>query len=664
MQRLGELFRRWIAILADNLAGERDRWILWLPVAMGAGVAVYFDLSVEPPLWLGLAALAAAALRLVLLLRRPRLWRRPVLRLLCLGVLHVVAVLGFAAAELRTATVEAPMLAERLKGVEVRGRVREVEFLPTGRRLRLDEVTIEGIATPPAQIRLKLALDYPLLVPGDRVRMRATLAAPSRPVAPGSYDFRRDLFFDRIGAVGVGYGRVGVTPAAGGEGALLRSVWQGFAELRALIEGRILAAIPDRDTAGVAVAFATGSQSAVPKDVLQAMRDSGLAHLLSVSGLHGGLVAGILFFLSRAMLALVPPIALRYPIKKWAAGLALAGAVFYTLLSGASVPVVRTCLMAGVALFAVICDRQPISMRLVAWAAAVVLLLWPDSLIGPSFQLSFAAIIALIAMWEEIAPGRRPESSPWRRGLIGMRDMVLTSLIATLATAAFGIYHFNRFTGYGVVANMLAVPITGFWVMPFLILSLLLMPFGLESLALAPAGWGIEAILWTAQTVAGWPGAVSVVRAMPPVGIALVSLGGLCPAHAIFATVHSHPANHCFTISSSSGLSVIVLACVRHNSKVGLGVHHWVGKTGGRGGYQETLRAQGREADGAGPLRRWRRPLSPSYVAGGAILDIQVPAWGSPADDGSGFARYRAAGRGTRPSDRLSTPTPGRHRPD
>src|SRR6476620_9642256 len=146
-----------------------------------------------------------------------------------------------------------------------------------------------------------------------------------------------------------------VSAAAGGEGARLRSVWQGFAELRALIEGRILAAIPDRDIAGVAVAFVTGSQSAVPKDVLQAMRDSGLAHLLSVSGLHVGLVAGILFFLSRAMLALVPPIALRYPIKKWAAGLALAGAVFYTLLSGASVPVVRACLMAGVALFAVIC---------------------------------------------------------------------------------------------------------------------------------------------------------------------------------------------------------------------------------------------------------------------------------------------------------------------
>ena len=153
MQRLGELLRRGIAILADNLAGERDRWVLWLPVAMGAGVALYFDLAVEPPLWLGLAALAAAGLLLVLL------WRRPALRLLCLGLF--VAVLGFAAAELRTATVEAPMLAERLKGVEVTGRVREVEFLPTGRRLRLDEVTIEGVADAarpdPPQARPRLS---------------------------------------------------------------------------------------------------------------------------------------------------------------------------------------------------------------------------------------------------------------------------------------------------------------------------------------------------------------------------------------------------------------------------------------------------------------------------------------------------------------------------
>ena len=161
-------------ILADNLAGERDRWVLWLPVAMGAGVALYFDL-LRRAAAAGWASRPWPRPRLLLVL----LWRRPALRLLCLGLF--VAVLGFAAAELRTATVEAPMLAERLKGVEVQGRVREVEFLPTGRRLRLDEVTIEGVAAPPAQIRLKLALDYPLLVPGDRVRMRRRWPRPRGP---------------------------------------------------------------------------------------------------------------------------------------------------------------------------------------------------------------------------------------------------------------------------------------------------------------------------------------------------------------------------------------------------------------------------------------------------------------------------------------------------
>jgi competence protein ComEC len=308
---------------------------------------------------------------------------------------------------------------------------------------------------------------------------------------------------------------------------LSHRLWRSFADLRALIERRILAAMPDPDAAGVAVAFVTGSQTAVPNASLIAMRNSGLAHLLSVSGLHIGLAVGILFFLTRAGLALIAPIALRWPIKKWAAGLALLGAGFYMLLSCASVPVVRSFLMAGIVLLAILADRQAITMRPVAIAAVVVLLIWPDSFIGPSFQLSFAAIVALIAVWEEISPRRTREAGPARRSLRWLFDLALSSVIATLATAAFGIYHFNRLTGYGVVANMLAVPITGFWVMPWLIVALLLMPFGLESWALAPAGWGISAILWTAQNVAAWPGAVSLVPAMPPLGLGLISFGGL-----------------------------------------------------------------------------------------------------------------------------------------
>jgi competence protein ComEC len=507
--------------LRDILVAERDRWVLWLPAAMGTGIALYFSLPVEPAPALAAAALAAGAVLLAFLRRRP------VGRALALGFL--AASVGFAAAELRTAQVSAPMLAAKLEKVRVEGRVREVQLLPGGRRLLLDEVAIQWRPNPPAQLRVRLFTSDPPLVPGDRIRLRATIGPPSPPVAPGAYDFRRDLFFDGIGGIGFAFGRAWPMVDDGGETGepLLHRIWRNFAELRTLIERRMMAAISSRDDAGVAIAFVTGSQTAVPKEALLAMRNSGLAHLLSVSGLHIGLATGILFFLVRAGLALAPPIALRWPIKKWAAALALLGAGFYTLLSGASVPVVRAFLMTCIVLLAVIVDRRPISMRPVAIAAMTVMLLWPESMMGPSFQLSFAAIVALTAVWEELAPRRTRNVGYFRRSWRGLTDMVLTSLIATLATTAFAIYHFNRMTVYGVVANMLAVPITGFWVMPWLILALLLMPFGLEGLALQPAGWGIEAILWSARTVANWPGAVTLVPAMPPVGIALASLGGL-----------------------------------------------------------------------------------------------------------------------------------------
>jgi competence protein ComEC len=518
---LAEIRQRLLKYLRERLLAERDRWALWLPVAMGGGVAVYFGLPLEPGPGVGLALLAGSAAALYVS------WRIPARKAIALGLL--AAALGFAAAELRTALVTAPMLNETLASARVEGRVLDVEFLAGGRRIRLGEVIIPGLVDPPAQLRLRLASMWPPLVPGDWIRLKANIGPPSRPVAPGSYDFRRDLFFDGIGGIGFALGRPRILDddSFGGREPVMHRLWQGLADLRATIEGRMLATLPDRDTAGVAVSFVTGSQTAVPSPILLAMRNSGLAHLLSVSGLHVGLAVGILFFLVRAILALIPPVALNWPIKKWAAALALLGAGFYMLLSGASVPVVRSFLMAGIVLLAVIVDRQAISMRPVATAAVVVLLLWPDSVVGPSFQLSFAAIVALTATWEELSLYRTRQTGLVRQGLRWMFDLALSSLVATLATAAFGIYHFNRLTGYGVIANMLAVPMTGFWVMPWLILSLLLMPFGLEAWALQPAGWGISAILWTARTVAAWPGAVSLVPAMPPIGLAAISLGGL-----------------------------------------------------------------------------------------------------------------------------------------
>lgn len=512
-----------LRVLRDNLEAERDRWGLWLPVAMGAGIALYFSLPAEPPLAAGPTVLAVGGLLLLILLRR-----RPALRYPVYGL--IAAAVGFSAAELRTVSVAAPMLAGRLQAVQLQARVDEVELLVDNRRLLLDDLAIDGQTRVPAFIRLRLAAsDDTPLEPGDRIGVRATLGPPSRPVAPGAFDFRRQFYFDRIGGIGFALGHVHGLPAApdSASGSVMRWLMGGFADLRSIIEGRISAALPDPDQAGVAIAYVTGIQTAVSPPALTAMRNAGLAHLLAVAGLHLGLAAGILFFFGRALFALMPAIALRWPIKKWAAVIALLGAVFYTLLTGARVPVVRSCLMAAFVLLGVVVDRRPITMRPVAWAAFAILLLRPESMTGASFQLSFAAIVALTAIWERIGRGRYRPGSALKRVLREIFDLVVTSLTATLATAAFAIYQFDRMSNYGLIANILAVPITGFWVMPWLILSLLLMPFGLERLALAPAGLGIGAILWTARTVSSWPGAIAIVPSMPVAGIALIALGGL-----------------------------------------------------------------------------------------------------------------------------------------
>jgi competence protein ComEC len=206
------------------------------------------------------------------------------------------------------------------------------------------------------------------------------------------------------------------------------------------------------------------------------------------------------------------------------------GTLLYVLLAGAPVPAVRAFIMTSMFLMAVILDRTAISLPPVAWAAVVVLLVSPEELIGPSFQMSFAAVVALIAAYEATQTQRlrwRAEARWGRRAALYVAGLVFTSLIATLATGPYSIYHFNRIAFYGVLANMMAVPLTGLWIMPWVVLAVILMPFGLEEIALIPMGWGVDGIIAIAGHVAGWPRAVSVVPAMPVAGLAIITIGGL-----------------------------------------------------------------------------------------------------------------------------------------
>ena len=260
------------------------------------------------------------------------------------------------------------------------------------------------------------------------------------------------------------------------------------------------------------------------------MRTSGLAHLLAISGLHIGLVAGIIFVVVRLGLAAIEPLALRYPIKKWAAATALLGSLCYLFLSGASIPTQRAFMMTSLVLLAVLLDRTSLSMRLIALAAFLLLVLRPESLMGPSFQMSFAAAVALVVAYEYLrAPLARLASgaSFKLRPLLYLVGIAVTTIIAGGATAPFAIYHFNRFAEYGLLANLAAVPLIGLWVMPWGLLALLLMPFGLEELALEPMGLGLQAIDWIAASVAALPGSVIHAGAMPPLALAMIALGGV-----------------------------------------------------------------------------------------------------------------------------------------
>ena len=498
-------------------AAERDRWVLWLPVALGLGIAMYFALPREPPHWL--MAVSAAAVAMAFALRRRA------------GGTAAIALAAFAAgfslAQLRTLAVAAPVLERRIGPVAVTGAIEAASRDRRGAwRVTIAEPRIARLAeeATPRRIRISVRGADAALEPGRHISVRAILQPPLGPLVPGGFDFARRAWFRGLGAVGFAVSRPVVASARDPPGIRAR-----INRLRQRITRRIAEALPGVEGA-VAAALTTGERGAIPEPVLVAMRDAGLAHLLAISGLHFSLVAALLFGGLRAGLAALPAIALRYPIKKWAAAGAFAGALVYLLISGASIPTQRAFLMLSVVLLAVMLDRAAISMRLVAAAAAVVLVIAPESLLGASFQMSFAAVVALVAAYESIRDwlaGLRPDAGLLRRLALYVLGVGLTTLIAGLATAPFAVYHFNRFAVFGVVANLLAVPVTGLWIMPCAILAFLLMPFGLEALALQPMGWGIATVIAVAESVSSWPSAVRLVPAMPIAFLALVTGGGL-----------------------------------------------------------------------------------------------------------------------------------------
>ena len=441
---------------------------------------------------------------------------------MALALLAALA-LGFAAAKLRQESVAAPTLSQETI-LHLTGRVESVDPAPRGMRLVVDDLRSGGFAGfVPGRARITVTKGGEAFHAGDGISLTARLLPPPAPSEPGDSDFVRDLYFQRIGAVGFSYGAPIPAPLASPPGPFTRLA-AAIENLRQTMTARIRAALPGSEGA-IASALITGERGGIDQADQTALRDAGLAHVLAIAGLHMALVGLGLFWLVRAVLAAFPAIALNYPIKKWAAGAALLGAGFYLVISGASASATRAFVMLAMMLLAILFDRPSLSMRSLALAAAILLLLRPESIIEPGFQMSFAAVSALIAVaeWERIRRGAIPQGPLMRY----LGAIAFTSLVGSLATMPFAIFTFNRATHYAVLGNLLAMPVMGFWVMPAAALSVIAMPFGLETQPLHLMGAGLNVMLAMGRFVSGLPGAVTPSRAFPASALGLIALGGL-----------------------------------------------------------------------------------------------------------------------------------------
>lgn len=519
--RMAETVRKWST-------ADEDRFFLWVPVLVCVGLAVYYRLSWEPGIWqvlafLGIAVAAAAA----------------VLRSSVKASLVILLVAaGFVLGKARSELLQTPTLRADTGVVTVAGWVEHAEIRSDKQQRIVLAVEQSNPALPSERglrVRITLSRSVGDFSPGDAAVLKARLFKPRRPIAPDAFDFARRDWFRGIGGSGYAFSVLEPPDDLGVPSWSLRAR-SALAGLRRRIADAAHDFVEDKRAAFL-VAVLTGERGRLDETAVDQLRASGLAHLLAISGLHMGLVAYTLFTVLRAVLALSARAALRWPIKKWAAVGALLGGGGYLALSGAAVSTQRAYIMVAIMFLAVLLDRPAISMRNVAFAALVILALRPESVLDVSFQMSFLAVVGLVALYEFREGSEWPGSHGAVRHNTGVRlartlgfyfaGILLTTIIAGLATGPIAAYHFNRVATYGVIGNLAAIPLMGSVVMPFALIGTALLPLGLAAPFYQASGMGIEAILLVAEWASSIPGAVRAVPAMPVEALAAMLLGML-----------------------------------------------------------------------------------------------------------------------------------------
>jgi len=502
----GTHWRRTLSALRKSFARDLDdgHGFLWWPVAVAVGAAFYFAPASEPsPTDLALAGLGVLA-ALVLIARSP-------LAVRYLAILLGLACIGFLHSALVTRLATHPVFPFE-RTVTIRGHVVAVEDRGKGAaRLLVQPAEIDPRPRNGLPPRLRVTTRGKVPAPGEAVTMLARLAPPMPPPLPGGYDFARVAWFAGVGGSGFTYGAVKPWPEAPPPDTWLTFL-SSIETVRMAAAGRIRAALPG-DTGAIAAALIVGDRAGISDATNEAMRIAGVSHVLSISGMHMSLVAAFLFGGIRLMLALIPPLALTLPIKKIAAMLSMLGTGAYFIVSGMDVPAERSMITVAVSLFAVLVDRRALSLRVIAVAALVTLALSPEAVMEPGAQMSFAAVVALMAGLEawrarrgEVTDGGDVSllARTAHRFALWLVAALAATVVAGLATMPMALYHFGRLAPLGMIANLVTEPLVSFLIMPMALVAALMMPFGLDGVPLTVMGAGIDTMIAIARVVAQW----------------------------------------------------------------------------------------------------------------------------------------------------------------
>jgi competence protein ComEC len=480
----------------------------FVPVVLAVGIAVYFAAPAEPVLTLVLASMALPAFFALRMTHHGSAYY--------LSLLLALFFAGMVLAQIRTEIAGGPIIRHETTA-QIRGIVLNRDKNSRGSaRYLIQPTAIENFAATelPARIRLSASARHDWLVPGQTISGLARMQGMSGPAYPGGYDFGFFNWLDGLGGTGFFMG----SPDLAAEQLPVSNMYNSLIILvnnfRLAIAERIIRQI-DEPAAAIAIALITGDRSGIDKDIQEDLRQSGLAHVLAISGLHMALVTLTVIWLSRFLLALSPRLALCYPLRKWSAAIGLVTATAYLLVSGGAVATQRAWLMIVIMLCAVLADRSALTMRNVSIAAICILLISPESLLEPGFQMSFSATAALIAAYNALRNFNRSryflrEKYEGSKGLLAgvalfFGALIFTSLVAGLATGLYSAWHFHRVAPFGLLANVAAMPIVSIAIMPLALASTLLMPYGLEFITLKPLGWAIGLVCQIAEWITEIP---------------------------------------------------------------------------------------------------------------------------------------------------------------